>query len=397
MSQSTNTGVINFCDVCNLSFESKKALYRHQSYNLKHKELLKKMFESEEYEISERVYNLDEDDYIIKTKPATKPKTKTEEDIYTRIKYECKECHEEFRSKVALTTHSYSHKRMYLENTEDFDINSSQNMRDFYITDKGGNYIEDIDEATNYSLEEIKNCYQFRKVKIFKYKITAECDYKKRTKEEVKTTKIFFNTDYINNNAIYEHGDLNRWLDFEKQIYEGYGYDFEFLGIRRIQLFIEPTKASIGSYIDLPQDLKNSKSILNIRSYKWRRVGEELDNDPRNTICEAGSLILEVVTIQEEYINQCNYDFGNEEMGILNRKGGRFLNKLYINNEEFREEIINFVKDKKELDLELILDKRCTTNTLNTLGNKYLTECIASKDNTKDLIEIMANYYPVKD
>ena len=269
MSQSTNTSIINFCDVCNPSVESKMALYRHQSYDLKHKELLEKMFESEEEEISERVYSLDEDDYIIKTKPATKPKTKTEEDIYTRIKYECKECHEEFRSKVALTTHSYSHNRMYLENTEDFDINSSQNMREFYITDKGGNYIEDIDEATNYSLEEIKNCYQFRKVKSFKYKITAECDYKKRTKEEVKTTKIFFITDYINNNAIYEYGDFNRWLDFEKEIYKGYGYDFEFLGIKGIQLNIEPTKASIGSYIDLPADLKNCKSILNIRSYKY--------------------------------------------------------------------------------------------------------------------------------
>ena len=158
---------------------------------------------------------------------------------------------------------------MYLENTEDFDINPSQNMREFYITDNGGNYIEDIDEATNYSLEEIKNCYQFCKVKSFKYKITAECGYKKRTKEEVKTTKIFFNTDYINNNAIYEYGDFNRWLDFEKEIYEGYGYDFEFFGIRSIQLNIEPTKASIGSYIDLPPDLKNSKSILNIRSYKY--------------------------------------------------------------------------------------------------------------------------------
>ena len=270
MSQSTKTNVINFCDVCNLSFESRKGLYRHQSYDLKHKELLEKMFESEEEVISERVYNSDEDYYIIKTKPATKPKTKTEEDISTRFKYECKECHEEFRNKIALTTHSYSHNRRSLENTEDFDINSSQNMREFYITDKGANYIEDIDETTNYSLEEIKNCYQFCKIKSFKYKITAECDYKKRTKEEVKTTKIFSNTDYINNNAIYEYGDFNRWLDFEKEIYEGYGYDFEFLGIRSIQLNIEPTKASIGSYIDLPPDLKNSKSIINIRSYKYK-------------------------------------------------------------------------------------------------------------------------------
>ena len=55
MYQSTNTSIINFCDVCNLSFESKRGLYRHQSYDLKHKELLEKMFESEEKEISEKV------------------------------------------------------------------------------------------------------------------------------------------------------------------------------------------------------------------------------------------------------------------------------------------------------------------------------------------------------
>ena len=75
-------------------------------------------------------------------------------------------------------------------------------MRDFYITDKAGNYIEDKDEAIINSLEEIKNCYQYRKVKSSKCKITAECEYKKRTKEEVKTTKNFFNTDYIIDNAI---------------------------------------------------------------------------------------------------------------------------------------------------------------------------------------------------
>ena len=148
MSQSTNTSVIFFCDVCNLSFETEKGLYRHQSNDLKHKELLEKMFESEEEKISERVYNSDEDDYIIKAK------AKTDNNIYSKIRsakplgnqgqspfhgYECKECHEELRNKLALTTHSYSHNRKYLENTEDFDINSSQNMREFYITDKGGN------------------------------------------------------------------------------------------------------------------------------------------------------------------------------------------------------------------------------------------------------------------
>ena len=130
--------------------------------------------------------------------------------------------------------------------------------------------------------------------------------------------------------------------------------------------------------------------------------GEELDNDLRSSLQnhEQSSLVnheqssftdgetwakpnLRKAT-QEEYINQCSCDFVIEEVGILNRKGGNFLTRLYGNNEEFREEIINFIRDKKELDLELILDKRCKTNTLNTIGNNYLAECITSKDNTKD-------------
>ena len=108
--------------------------------------------------------------------------------------------------------------------------------------------------------------------------------------------------------------------------------------------------------------------------------------DQKNSLVNgARKLVTTLEKLQEEYIN--------EEMGILNRKGGKFLTRLCGNNEEFREEIINCVRDKKELDLELILDKRCKTNTLNTLGNKYLAECITSKDNTKDLIEIMVKYY----
>ena len=287
---------VNFFYICDLAFETRKQFVKH---NLGDEPLnrARKEFEYEvEDEILERVYNPDEDDYIlkpkdntkdiIKTETVTKAKAKTDSEtsvkplrgwskthgdnnIYTRIKYECKECREECRNKIALTTHSYSHKRRYLENTEYFDINSSQNMREFYITDKAGNYIEDIDEAVINSLEEIENCYQYRKVKSFKYKTTAECEYKKRTKEEVKTTKILFNTDYITNNPIYESGDFTQWLNFEKEKYEGYGYDFEFLRLRSFQINIEPSKASMGSYIDLPPDLKNSKSILNIRNSKY--------------------------------------------------------------------------------------------------------------------------------
>ena len=71
--------------------------------------------------------------------------------------------------------------------------------------------------------------------------------------------------------------------------------------------------------------------------------GEELDNDPRSSFANSRN------TMQEEYKNQCNCDFVNEEMEILNRKGGKFLTRLYGNNEEFREEILNFVRDKKRI------------------------------------------------
>ena len=314
MFHSTNSNV-NFCDVCDLSFETKKDLYKLHLYDSKQKELLEKTFGSDDeapidvkpkvekvispspQPIPENMERVHEEEYyfvrpkpktlskpeteskfkgasslvtqtesipkdntkdIFKTKPITKPKTKTEDSIYSRIKYVCTECHSKIKHKIALTTHSYSHNRKYLENTEYIDITSSQNMKEFYITDKAGNSIEDIDEAINNSLEEIKNCYQFRKVKRFKYKITAKCEYKRRTKEEVKTTKIFFNTDYVINNVIYENGD-KQWLNFEKEIYEGYGYDYEFLGLRSIQIIIEPTKASVGSYIDSPPPPRSQK------------------------------------------------------------------------------------------------------------------------------------------
>ena len=64
-------------------------------------------------------------------------------------------------------------------------------MREFYITDKGGKYIEDIDEATNYSLEENKNCDQFRKVKSFKYKITLNVIIRREPKKKLKLLKYF--------------------------------------------------------------------------------------------------------------------------------------------------------------------------------------------------------------
>ena len=94
----------------------------------------------------------------------------------------------------------------------------------------------------------------------------------------------------------------------------------------------------------------------------------------------------------KQFIEKLQGEYINKETGILNREGRSYLNSLYGNNEEFREEIINFVRDKKELDLKEILDRRYKNNIFNTTGREYLASCILSTDNTKDLIEILAKY-----
>ena len=130
---------VNFRYICDLTFETRKQFVEHNLSD-EHLNKARKAYEDEvEDEILEKVYNPDEDDYVLrsqdlrssfanntkdiiktKTETETKAKTKTDTDdnIYIRIKYECKECHEEFRNKIALTTHSYSHNCKYLENTE---------------------------------------------------------------------------------------------------------------------------------------------------------------------------------------------------------------------------------------------------------------------------------------
>ena len=56
------------------------------------------MFESDEEEILEKVYNSDEDDYIIKTKTKTKDIIKTETETETENKTEpCWACGDKFK------------------------------------------------------------------------------------------------------------------------------------------------------------------------------------------------------------------------------------------------------------------------------------------------------------
>ena len=54
-----------------------------------------------------------------------------------------------------------------------------------------------------------------------------------------------------------------------QKIYEADNYELDFPGLKFIQINVDPTEASIGRCQDLPLDLKNSKSVLNIQNCNY--------------------------------------------------------------------------------------------------------------------------------
>ena len=85
--------------------------------------------------------------------------------------------------------YSQNHYRKYLQNTEYFDKNSSQNMKEFYITDKAGNCIEDIDEAINNSIEEIKKLLSVQKVRVLIKRSQPSVSTRREPKKKLRAQK----------------------------------------------------------------------------------------------------------------------------------------------------------------------------------------------------------------
>ena len=121
-----------------MAFETREEFIKHNLSD-EHLNRARKEYEKVvEDETKERVYDVEEDDYNLKlkittkdntediikiitttnTKAEIKAKNKTEDSIYTRIEYEYKKCHAEFRNIIASTTLLYSHNRKFLENKE---------------------------------------------------------------------------------------------------------------------------------------------------------------------------------------------------------------------------------------------------------------------------------------
>ena len=212
------------------------------------------MFESEEEESLEKAYKSDEDDYMSKTKTKTKDAIKTKDIIKTETETEtktepCWVCGDKFKNQIGLQTHMNKHWRENVVLNDNYNIKSSFNQRQLYITKSNGSFIKDINEPVDYISDE------FKPFKSYKYKVTVNCLYKKRDSEIEKTTNINFRADeYMNKD---HRLNLNQWLDHVRETYEGYGYDYEFIGITDMRINIERAKPSLGSYTDLPSGLRD--------------------------------------------------------------------------------------------------------------------------------------------
>ena len=171
---------------------------------------------------------------------------------------------------------------------DNYNIKSSFNQRQLYFTKSNGSFIKDMNEPVTYILDE------FKPFKLYKHKVTANCLYKKRDSEQEKTTNINVRTDeYMDKD---HRLNLNYWLDHDTETYEGYGYDYEFIGIKDMQINIERTKPSLGSYTELPPGLRDkTKAILNIRINKF--------NCLRLCITAALHPVTEHATRENKYIN----------------------------------------------------------------------------------------------
>ena len=100
----------------------------------------------------------------------------------------CWVCGDKFKNQIVLKTLMNKHWRENVVSNDDYNIKSSFNQKQLYITKSNGSFIKDINEPVDYILDE------FKPFKSYEYKVTANCLYKKRDSEEEKTTNINFRT-----------------------------------------------------------------------------------------------------------------------------------------------------------------------------------------------------------
>ena len=67
----------------------------------------------------------------------------------------------------------------------------------------------------------------------------------------------------------------------------------------------------------------------------------------RHVATSASDILFRATQQRKQFIEKLQREYINKETGILNKEERSYLSSLYGKNEEFREEFINFVRDKE--------------------------------------------------
>ena len=158
----------------------------------------------------------------------------------------CWVCDEKFKNDFAQKAHKNKHWRENIASTSNYDIKSSFNHRQLYITKSNNELIENIKEPLDYILDGSEPN------KSYKNKVTVNCLYRKRASEEEEAPPLvppknintnFRREEYMNKD---HRLDLNQWHSNSRETYKGYGYDYEFIGVTEMQLNEQKSKSSLG-------------------------------------------------------------------------------------------------------------------------------------------------------
>ena len=219
--------------------------------------------------------------------------------------------------KIGQQTHKNKHWRENKAITGDYDIKSKINQQQLYFTKSNDELIENINELEDYILDE------FKPFKSNKYKVTVNFLYKKRESvEEITITANFTAEEYKTND---QRLDLNQSLNYSRQTYEGYGFDYEFIGVTDIQIKLERAKPSLGSFNEIAFGLRNrTKAILNFRS--------DRNNFLRLCITAALYPVTEHASRENKYFNNLVEDWEDFEnvFDYLTRIQNKCKNNLWV-------------------------------------------------------------------
>ena len=177
--------------------------------------------------------------------------------------------------------------------------------------------------------------------------------------------------------------NLNQWLDHVREPYEGNGYNYEFIGITDIQINIERTKPSLGSYTELPPGLRDkTKAILNIRSNKF--------NCLRLCITAALHPVTEHATKENEFFNNLvdDWEYNETAYDYITKIQKKYNINIWFHKPaqdsnlakvERLEKCSNFVKDRQNVRI-LVWDEHCALiknveSLLERLNTKHAKFC----------------------